>query len=273
MLNIGFKVENLTRDRGTIRELLSYFKHNHQYLLEIGFCHDNPSMNAFFQSVCKDELHRIITHNRHKNSVISLYQREEKMLEELSISKSLNSQYSIIHLTESKEVESLFTEKDLIFKGIPLLEKLNRIAVEHNFAYYLENTYHGIDFYKELFDLMGRKELQNIHFCFDIGHAKVWSYNTLAEWYQFLHYLKKTGVKLHFHLHLNDGSADEHLSFMEANHTGGDMFSGYIHYENVMRSLIYQFPHERKIFEVKPKFAIPNIQYIARLLSRERVAS
>jgi hypothetical protein len=95
----------------------------------------------------------------------------------------------------------------------------------------------------------------------------------MNEWFDFLGDLKSKNINLHFHLHLNNGNADDHLSFMECNHTGGDRFSNYVNYENLMRSLIYRFPIERKIFEVKTKFAVPNIQYIQRLLKKEKIAS
>jgi sugar phosphate isomerase/epimerase len=273
MMNTGIKIENYLEDKGIITELLNYFKHNRQYLLELGFYHKPNALHELFSEYCKNEFKRIVTHNRHRNSVISLYRGTQKLLKELYFSKQLNSQYSIIHLTESKAEEDLFTEPELLFKGFPQLEKLNNIASQYNYHYYLENTYHGISFYKELFGLVKRKDLDRIHFCFDIGHAKVWSANTLREWVDFLEFLKFNDIRIHFHLHLNSGTKDEHLSFMECNHTGGDNFSDYVRYEDVFRDLIFRFPEERKIFEVKPKFAVPNIQFINRLLSKEKLVS
>jgi hypothetical protein len=86
-----------------------------------------------------------------------------------------------------------------------------------------------VRFYRRFFGQILERDIARAHVCFDLGHAKVWATDSLADWLALLGDLAAAGLRLHFHLHANRGLADEHLSFIEAERigiTGPDAFAG-----------------------------------------------
>jgi hypothetical protein len=65
----------------------------------------------------------------------------------------------------------------------------------------------------------------------------------------------EVGFYFDFHLHMNNGFEDDHLSLIEYTYPQGDWFSGGILYDHLIKELIVNFPKSRKIFEVKPEYA------------------
>jgi hypothetical protein len=116
-----------------------------------------------------------------------------------------------------------------------------------------------------LFALVERLELRYIHCCFDLGHAKIWSPESLPQWLQWLHELEIKDVRLHFHLHANNGLTDQHLTFVESESLGLNGSDGYTQawdYFAAIAQLHQQFPDSRKVFEVKPALAVENMDLV-----------
>ena len=62
------------------------------------------------------------------------------------------------------------------------LERAEALCAKHDYRLHVENVYHRLGFYRRLFEGVVGRRLSRIHFCFDIGHAKVWSRETLDDW-------------------------------------------------------------------------------------------
>ena len=103
------------------------------------------------------------------------------------------------------------------------------------------------------------------HFCFDIGHAKIWSNDSLDDWLGFMADLESAGFILHCHLHANSGFADEHLSLAEANAreiSAPDVDYNPYGYPAAYLQVEQHFPAATKIFEVKAEQAIANYEAV-----------
>ncbi|MGD9165030.1 MAG: hypothetical protein PVF13_09760, partial [Chromatiales bacterium] len=156
-------------------------------------------------------------------------------------------------------------------KLIKHLRILNRLCREYRFPIYIENTYHDIDFYQWLFLALKREALDHIHFCFDFGHAKIWSLQPLRAWYDFLVELKRVGKRLHFHLHTNRGLSDEHLSFLEAEWMelcNMDEYTAPWNSFEALSLLEQRFPDARKVMEVPTSEARENLQRVIEEIDR-----
>jgi hypothetical protein len=140
---------------------------------------------------------------------------------------------------------------------------------------YVENTFHPIPFYEALFDEVAARGFVRIHQCFDLGHAKVWSDQPLAEWLDFLERQQRAGRRLHFHLHANHGFIDDHLSFVEAERLGmirPDSYLGAWSYFDALDQVRRRFPSSRKVFEVPADEALANMELVTQRLA-ERIPS
>lgn len=60
----------------------------------------------------------------------------------------------------------------------------------------------------------------NVGFVWDLGHTRVWQRAPLESWEPTLLRWRDQGVRLHFHLHANDGIADRHETFSMAQAMG-----------------------------------------------------
>lgn len=88
---------------------------------------------------------------------------------------------------------------------------MNNLAKYNDFKYHIENTGGDINFYYYLFNQIIEKKLENIHFCFDVGHALLGTQHSIENWKLFLNFLISNNKKLHFHIHTNNGFEDSHL--------------------------------------------------------------
>jgi hypothetical protein len=152
------------------------------------------------------------------------------------------------------------------------LHLLERFCAEYDHPVHIENTFHSLAFYQWLFEMVERLELRYVHCCFDLGHAKIWSPESLPQWLQWLHELEGKGVRLHFHLHANNGLTDQHLTFVESESLGLNRADDYTQawdYFTALAQLHQQFPASRKVFEVKPALALENMELVmSRMATR-----
>jgi sugar phosphate isomerase/epimerase len=266
MMKTGFKMVNDPRNKELLRPMVERFRQNAGVHAEVGFYFSPNETDELFKDAFRHSSGRVAHHLRHNNTVMALKDRPTDILREIKHAKSMSSEYSVIHLAASNPGKSVYDQLEVMERTLPLFAELNRIARDHDYAFYLENIYYNVPFYRGLFYQMMEDGLDRIHFCMDLGHAKACSENTIGEWYEFLRELESNGRKIHFHLHLNYGVEDDHLSMIEYTATQGDWFSGGVLYDRLIRELILDFSYHRKIFEVKPDHAISNIDYVQRLL-------
>lgn len=207
--------------------------------------------------------------NFYEHRILNFSKKIPGILEDIALYKQLNCSYGIIHLTSRSEANK--SEKYIYAKGLQELKVADQMGRELGFEFYLENVHQSLDFYKRMFEDMKSLRLTNIHFCFDLGHAKVYSpfdKTTITDWVLWL----KTLDKVHFHLHNNYGrrnletphwKLDKHMPF--GSHTEADEFSEGIEYVSLVQLLENEFPESKKVFEVKPYYGLNNIRTILDL--------
>jgi hypothetical protein len=150
------------------------------------------------------------------------------------------------------------------------LRSTGRMCAEYGLDVHIENTYEDLDFYRRLFRGLVASGIEQIHFCFDLGHAKVWSTDCLEEWLGFLEDLVNEGLRLHFHLHANRGLSDEHLSFVTAERLGitsPDSYTSGVDYFQCLIQIAERFPRANKVFEVPAQEAEENLSLVLRRIA------
>lgn len=207
--------------------------------------------------------------NFYEHRVYNFSKRIPSVMEDIALYKQLNCNYGIIHLTSRSE--ALKSENHIYQRGMEQLKLVDKIGKQMGFEFYLENVHQSLNFYKKMLENARKFRLTNIHFCFDLGHAKVYSpidKTTITDWVLWL----KTLEKVHFHLHNNRGrknlktphyKLDKHMPF--GNETEADDFSEGVEYVSLVRHLENEFPESKKVFEVKPHYGLSNIRTILDL--------
>ena len=201
-------------------------------------------------------------------SLMDIEKHKEHFFQEVTIAKEIGADYGIAHMAKYPMTGQKGYQEALIKDVVAHMLVVEEYAKEAEFDVYIENTFESINFYRQVFKQL--KETKRLNFCFDIGHAKVWSNDNFKEWIEFLEELKKWNFKLHLHLHTNRGLIDEHLSLMEAKELGFDGNDGVFSettYEEMFREIFKKFPDERKIFEVKPWLAVENREVVKEIIS------
>lgn len=78
---------------------------------------------------------------------------------------------------------------------------------------YFENTFENIDWVRNFYDLLSEEGYAPyMGFCLDIGHVRAYGDKTLLEWEELVDSITARGFKLHYHIHANDGSGDQHIA-------------------------------------------------------------
>lgn len=263
MRSFGFKI--VDRHRSEIQPILEKALLD-QCPVEIGFYFHDPQANEFIWQTLQHRELSLNTHLDHRVYRLSnLHEHMQPLAAEIDRIKKLGSDYSIIHVAPSPFTIQPENKSRILESILPNLRALNDLCERKHYAVYVENTFGGVSFYRELFTRITAENLRSINFCFDIGHAKIWSGNNLSSWLGFLEDLTGEGCKLHFHLHNNRGRFDDHLSFVESETEGlntADAYTGSLDYLQTLNRIEQQFPDSRKIFEVKAQLAIANLEYV-----------
>ena len=102
-------------------------------------------------------------------------------------------------------------------RWIPSIEYL----VKKGIVPYFENTFEPLEWVTEFYALLYEEGYAPyMGFCLDIGHVRAFGTQTLLEWEAFVDKITAQGFKLHYHIHANDGSGDQHTALHLA-HTQG----------------------------------------------------
>ncbi len=241
--------------------------------LEVGLYSGDEDIWEFVVAALREAAQPIPvnTHFNHYHSTLFELGRQETQLhQQFASAKTLGSAYSVTHIHKWPVSNRPAFHEALTEHLTRQLLLLERFCTEYDHPVHIENTFHPLAFYRWFFELVERLELRYVHCCFDLGHAKVWSPETLPEWLQWLHELEGKGVRLHFHLHANNGLSDQHLSFVESEDLGLNAADDYTRtgdYFAALSHLHQQFPDSRKVFEVKPAQAVANMELVMSRLN------
>lgn len=264
MHNFGFKV--VDRELPLIAPILDYAI-EHGRPVEVGLYYDDPSVRELLKQRLASGHIAVNAHINHERCyVLNLNSALDLLETHIREAKVFGSTYSVIHAANMPLTLRETKRPALMALLLDNLERAEALCAKHDYRLHLENVYHPLGLYRELFDGIFSRGLLRIHFCFDIGHAKVWSGETLEDWLDFIDELVSHGIRPHFHLHANAGLTDEHLSLAEAQTRGICGPDGYFNaygYPEAYRLIGRRFPDAVKVFEVKAERAIANIEALA----------
>lgn len=233
------------------------------YAVELGLYGESERVREAFATLPSSQKNMHFNHYRY--TLIELQEKEALLREDIATAHKLGAPYAVHHIAKNPMTRRKEYQPQMMAMVLDALKRAEEICVEEDFTLYVENTYEPLTFYWKLFETLHAEEYRQLQFCFDIGHAKIWSDATFDEWMLFLGKLEQMGFEIHFHLHANRGLLDEHLSFVEMEALGFDgndyAFSDNT-YAQMLEKIMTRFPQNRKIFEVKSQYAIENMQWV-----------
>ncbi|PVV13794.1 MAG: hypothetical protein B6D77_04005 [gamma proteobacterium symbiont of Ctena orbiculata] len=269
--NWGYKVFDRRRDE--VEPLLLQALEDGR-ALEVGLYFHDPATHDCLNSLLPESGCLLNTHLDHRRLNIFALDDSDlvgQLRRQIENSLQWGASYCINHLSAFTLTRRPEYQEALEQKLIMHLRLLNGLSREYRFPVHIENTYHDIDLYRRIFLAINREQLDQLHFCFDFGHAKVWSLRPLHAWFDFLTQLEHRGKRLHFHLHTNRGLSDEHLSFLEAEWMELCNIDEYTAPWNSFEALAIieqRFPDSRKVMEVNPGEARENLQRVIEEIDR-----
>ena len=261
MNNFGFKV--VDRSAAQLEQLLNYAI-AHRRPVEVGLYYDDPAAyDLLLRRLAARPVH-VSAHTDHEHCyAFNLHKTGSLLDAHIRRAQSFGSAYSVLHAARLPLPARASARPALVAHLLDNLARAEDICERYDYRLHLENIFHPLDFYRDLFAGILGRGLTRIHVCFDIGHAKVWSNESLDDWLSFLDQLAAAGIRPHFHLHANRGLADEHLSLAEAEALGicgGDGGFNAYGYPGAYRLIDRRFPEAVKVFEVKADQAIANLE-------------
>ncbi len=242
--------------------------------LEVGFYFTDLAARQYLLTVLPRSGLRVNAHLDHRRlSLLGIQSKEAELREQLELAAAIGASFVLTHLGNFP-MASRPASRGRLWERLALdLDFAESIAADYGLGLHIENTFHALPFYRELCaSLLGQRG-RALHLCFDLGHAKVWSEESLAEWLAFLASQAEIGARLHFHLHANQGLADEHLSFVTTTRlglTGVDDFTQGLDWFQALDLLDRRFPESSKVFEVPPAEAIENYELVVANLESLR---
>jgi sugar phosphate isomerase/epimerase len=263
MRSFGFKI--VERDRDEIAPVVG----RAQELgcpLEVGLYYgDGRAWQHLMEHLPRGGLPVVVHLDHRRLSLFRQESREAPLREQLDLAARLGAGYVITHvspypMTPRPERRTEVLERLLTGLGFTL-----GLCADYGLGLHIENTYHNLAFYRGLFQAAADAGLEGAHFCFDLGHGKVWSTQRLGDWLGFLGDLDQAGARIHFHLHANGGLNDDHLSFPAADRlciTGPDGYTGPWDSYEAMAEIAARFPASIKVFEVPAGEAIANRDHV-----------
>jgi len=263
MKDFGFKIVDRRRDE--IEPLITRTL-SEQRPIEVGLYFGDPEALDLLTSSLPGSGLRVAVHLDHRQlSLVDLQHRESVLREQLTLAGRLGAAYVITHLSPYPMPARPELREPLLEFLCTGLRFAMPICRDLGLEVHIENTYHGVGLCRWFHQGVLERGIQGVHVCFDIGHAKVWSTESLQDWLALLSELSAAGLRLHFHLHANRGLGDEHLSFLEAERlgiTGPDRFTGGLDYYQGLAEIAGRFPGAVKVFEVPAAEAEGNLEHV-----------
>jgi sugar phosphate isomerase/epimerase len=208
---IGFKIDNCSNKKN-IELFNKFIKHSSPDMpFEFGLeCYEgersfitdsriSKKVFDFFSSRNNNIVHmnlkaKLLNKNElSKKEWLDIWDTQFKMLDKVNVS------YLVIHAT-NREAKTLEENEqiDIILNNFHYLKSISP------FKLFIENTYEDFPFYEKILSYAGL----DMGFVLDIGHKKVHSKYSNAEWVSFIERVKKHGI--HYHIHDNNGIYDLH---------------------------------------------------------------
>jgi hypothetical protein len=261
-----FGCKIVDRDRAEIEPILERLLADVRPL-EVGLYYGDPAAREHLFRLRPGARLPLTLHLDHRRlSLFDLHRQPELLHEQLGDAERLGATKVLTHVAAYPMTPRRERWQGLFEHLLPRFDTLASGCARRGLELLIENTFHGDGFYRALFDRLPG----GAGFCLDIGHAKVWAHASLRGWLDFAEGLEAQGRRLHFHLHCNDGLADQHRAFSEAaraGQTAGDHFSGGQDYFSVLAALAARYPGSDKIFEVPPRLALENLDAVLAAVS------
>jgi hypothetical protein len=261
--HFGFKLSD--RNPQPLEPVLAYAV-RHRLPVEVGLYRDDPATHALFRRYLSGAALPVNAHTHHERCHAGNLQHSLPLLEaHIRSARSLGSTYSVLHPSLLPLPRQACRRPALLELLLDNLERAEAVCTRLEYRLFLENIFHSSDFYRELFAGIRARGLTRLHFCFDLGHAQVWSGNTLDDWLNLLEELAAAGFALHCHLHANRGLTDEHLSLPQIRALGaGEAAADFAApgYPETYWLLERRFPAAVKVFEVAADQAIANLEAV-----------
>jgi hypothetical protein len=264
MLNcFGFKI--VEKSRPSIEPLVERALREGRPL-EVGLYYNDREALDYLTSRLPTSQAPVVAHLNHRRlDLFNLALREQELHDQLALAASLGAASVITHVALYPMTPRPEQHVAMVERLCAGLESMAVAAAGYGLRVHLENTFHGLGFYRTFFQQAAAAGLGPAHCCFDLGHARVWSTETLTQWCDFLAGLAATGSRLHVHLHANRGLYDDHLAFHTARRlgiTGADGFTGGIDDLQVLALITARFPQVPKVFEVPAAEALENLDFV-----------
>lgn len=271
--SLGFKI--VDQDSHEVWPLLECAEQERRPL-EVGLYYKDVCVRDMLVDWRKGGDRRVNTHLDHRRLSVYSHRHNASLLrEQMEFSLAIGAAYAVNHIAAYPMSPRPAYREALVDRLTDDLTHLNVLCGEYGLPIHIENTFHALPFYRQIFNIIQGHGLSQLHFCFDIGHAKVWSSQPLSEWVAFMEELEEVGIRIHFHLHANSGLMDEHLPLMEAEcqgHTGPDDFTGRWDFHEAIAQLDERFPAARKVFEVPTGKALGNLRHVESRIDAIRAA-
>jgi hypothetical protein len=254
---ISFKVfdNNIVSSNQTI---IDYINSRDDVFLE--YTYYNKNMNDIMENRRLFENKQSSFHINSKVGNFSDFSKED-IEYELHIGRLLGSKKFIFHPEKHDAPKKTQYQANLLGDYFEKLIELSSM-LKNDEKIYIENVRFEIEFYKSFFKLIHINGIKNIGFCFDIGHAKVFSGYNFEKWYQFLLFLDGKEIDIYFHVHANEGSYDEHKPYHSYHDIGvlnDDYFSDNIHRD--LSKMFHHFKNKWFSLELMPTDVIKEIEF------------
>lgn len=264
MHNFGFKI--VDKDPHLIAPILDYAA-AHERPLEVGLYFGDAEARELIARMLAGASVPVSAHTDHgRFHAFNLDTTLDQLEDHIQAARALGSRYSVLHASLLPMTTRRGRQPALRGRLLDNLERAEALCEKLDYRLHLENVFHSLPFYRDLFDGVLGRGLRRIHFCFDIGHAKIWSEDTLEDWLDFMDELVDADLALHCHLHANRGFHDEHLAMAEVDALGIGQADGYYNpygYPGAFWVIEQRFPEAVKVFEVKPELALANLETVA----------
>lgn len=263
MHNFGFKV--MDKSPSLLDPILNYAI-RHGRPVEVGLYFGDPQALQLLERQLFTASIPVSAHtDHHRCYAFNLHCTQDLLEEHIRLALTLGSAYSVLHTANVPMTLRAARRSALLNLLLDNLERAEELCEVYNYRLHLENVYHPVSFYRDLFEGVHARGLSRIHFCFDFGHAKVWSGGTLEDWIKFMDDMAAMGFALHCHLHANQGLTDDHLSMVEVdalNIGGADDYYNPYGYPKAFWVIEEHYPDAVKVFEVKIERAIANLEAV-----------
>lgn len=167
--------------------------------------------------------------NTHK--ILHMWQNEVALLElskghhitrtnfefELNICEDLDIKRAVIHHFLKATPHTIEDTKKYAKSLVPVFAE----AYSHGVILHTENVFKPFPFFEEFYNELDKLDVLKISgLCLDTGHARLYNGVDLETWLTFIKDISSRGASIHYHIHVNDGTGDQHKTLSLGNVEG-----------------------------------------------------